>query len=190
LATICGDIPSASAAAAKDQVSTALANAAMLWSDPLPTKVLADLPVVIDTSNYYPRHRDGLIAEIEGGVPESRWVEQHLRRPVIKTFNSILADHLRDKGLPAGAPGRIALAVAGDEPEAKATAMGLIDELGFDPVDGGTIAESWRQQPGTPGYLRDLSADGVRQALADASPGRRAEWRATAKSPGTLASPA
>jgi 8-hydroxy-5-deazaflavin:NADPH oxidoreductase len=78
----------------------------MLWSDPLPTKVLADLPVVIDTSNYYPRHRDGLIAEIEGGVPESRWVEQHLRRPVIKTFNSILADHLRDKGLPAGAPDR------------------------------------------------------------------------------------
>ena len=69
-------------------------------------------------------------------------------------------------------------------------AMGLIDELRFDPVDGGAIAESWRQQPGTPGYLRDLSADGVRQALADASPGRRAEWRATAKSPGTLASPA
>jgi 8-hydroxy-5-deazaflavin:NADPH oxidoreductase len=152
--------------------------------------VLADLPVVIDTSNYYPRQRDGLIAEIEGGVPESRWVEQHLRRPVIKAFNSILADHLRDKGLPASAPGRIALAVAGDEPEAKATAMGLIDELGFDPVDGGTIAESWRQQPGTPGYLRDLSADGVRQALADASPERGAEGRATPKSPGTLASPA
>jgi len=53
--------------------------------------VLADLPVVIDTSNYYPRQRDGLIAEIEGGVPESRWVEQHLRRPVIKAFNPILA---------------------------------------------------------------------------------------------------
>jgi 8-hydroxy-5-deazaflavin:NADPH oxidoreductase len=152
--------------------------------------ILADTPVVIDTSNYYPRQRDGLIAEIEGGVPESRWVEQHLRRPVIKAFNSILADHLRDKGLPAGAPGRIALAVAGDEAEAKATTMGLIDELGFDPVDGGTIAESWRQQPGTPGYLRDLSADGVRQALADASPERGAEWRATPKSPGTFASPA
>jgi 8-hydroxy-5-deazaflavin:NADPH oxidoreductase len=64
--------------------------------------VLADLSVVIDTTNYYPRQRDGLIAEIEGGVPESRWVEQHLRRPVIKAFNSIVADHLRDKGLPAG----------------------------------------------------------------------------------------
>lgn len=152
--------------------------------------ILGKVPVVIDTSNYYPRQRDGLIAEIEGGVPESRWVEQHLHRPVIKAFNSIIADHLRDKGLPAATPGRIALAVAGDDPEAKATAMSLIDTLGFDSVDGGTIDESWRQQPGTPGYLKDLPADGVRQALADASSDRSAEWRATPNSPGTFASPA
>src|SRR5215469_6012623 len=36
--------------------------------------------VVIDTGNYYPRQRDGRIAEIEGGVPESRCVERQLGR--------------------------------------------------------------------------------------------------------------
>lgn len=152
--------------------------------------ILADVPLVIDTSNYYPQHRDGLIAEIEAGLPESRWVEQHLGRAVIKVFNSILADHLRDKGLPAGTSGRVALAVAGADALAKHTVQGLLDALGFDFVDAGTIEESWRQQPGTPGYLQDLPADGVRDALAKASPDRSPEWRATPNSPGTFDNPA
>ena len=152
--------------------------------------LLAGAPVVIDASNYYPRERDGLIAGIEAGMTESAWVAQHLGRPVIKAFNTIIADHLRDKGLPAGTPGRIALAVAGDEAGPKAVAMQLIEVLGFDPVDSGAIADSWRQQPGTPGYLADLPVEGVRQALAAASHDRGPSWRATPDSPGTFDSPA
>lgn len=85
----------------------------------LPPGLLADAPVVVDTSNYYPQQRDGRIGDIEAGVPESRWVEQHLGRPVVKVFNSILAQHLLEKGQPAGMPGRIALAISGDDPVTK-----------------------------------------------------------------------
>ena len=132
---------------------------------------------IVDTGNYYPQ-RDGRIAEIEDGMTESRWVSTQLGRPVVKAFNGIRAQHLLELGKPPGMPGRIALPVAGDEPEAKAIVMHLVDELGFDPVDGGGINDSWRQQPGTPVYTADLDAAGVREALHQASPERRAEFRA------------
>ncbi|HEY2896043.1 MAG TPA: NAD(P)-binding domain-containing protein [Gemmatimonadaceae bacterium] len=133
--------------------------------------------VVIDTGNYYPK-RDGRIEEIERGTTESRWVSKQLGRPVIKVFNNIYAQHLLDLGKQAGAPGRIALPVAGDDAKAKAIVIRLLDELGFDGVDAGAIDESWRQQPGTPVYGTDCDVKGVRAALADASSERRAEFRA------------
>ncbi|MCW6512873.1 NADPH-dependent F420 reductase [Lichenifustis flavocetrariae] len=147
----------------------------------LPAGLFADAPerlVVVDTGNYYPRQRDGLIAPIEGGLPESVWVEQQLGRPVIKAFNNIHAGHLMDLGQPQGTPGRIALPVAGDDPEAKATVMALVQELGFDPVDAGGLDASWRQQPGTPVYGSDFDAAGVRRALDQASKHRTPEWSA------------
>jgi len=143
----------------------------------------------VDTGNYYPQQRDGRIDAIEDGMVESRWVEQQLGRPVIKAFNNIYADHLRDNGLPAGTPGRIALPVAGDDDNAKAVVMQLIDELGFDAVDAGSLDESWRQQPGSPIYTADLDADGVRRALSEATPQRSPQWRATPDSPGGFLDP-
>ncbi len=139
--------------------------------------------IVIDTGNYYPRQRDGKIEEIENGLAESRWVEKRLGHPVIKVFNNIYAEHLAKYGKPPGAPGRIALPVSGDEAEAKAVVMELVNDIGFDAVDAGGLDESWRQQPGTPVYPTDLDAAGVRRALAQASPERKPEWRADAKSP-------
>jgi predicted dinucleotide-binding enzyme len=135
---------------------------------------------VVDTGNYYPQQRDGRIAGIEDGLIESRWVEQQLRRPVIKAFNNIFARHLLERGKPAGTPGRIALPVAGDDKAAKAAVMGLVEELGFDAVDAGGLDESWRQQPATPVYTKDYDREGVRRALGEATPGRKPEWRATA----------
>ncbi len=133
--------------------------------------------VVIDTGNYYPQGRDGRIAAIESGTPESRWVQQQLGRPVVKAFNTIRAQHLLELGKPAGTPGRIALPVSGDEPAAKAKVMALVDELGFDPVDAGGLDDSWRHQPGTPVYAADLDAAAARRALAEARPGRGADRR-------------
>lgn len=147
----------------------------------LPTNLFAnvrkDVPIV-DTGNYYPQQRDGKIADIENGMTESRWVERQLGRPVIKAFNNIYARHLLERGKPAGTKGRIALPVAGDDKAAKATVMRLVDELGFDPVDAGGLDESWRQQPATPVYATDFDAEGVRKALAQASPERKPEWQA------------
>ena len=128
--------------------------------------VAADVPV-IDTSNYYPMLRDGRMPELEtGDLTESEWVQQHLGRPVVKVFNNIYADHLENKGQPAGTPGRISLPVAGDDAAAKQKVMALVDELGFDAVDDGSLHESWRQQPGTPSYGADLPADKLREHFA------------------------
>lgn len=159
----------------------------------LPKDLFLGVPdnvVVVDTGNYYPRERDGRIAEIEAGLPESRWVERKLGRPVVKAFNNIYAKHLLDLGRPAGSPTRIALPVAGDNPAAKSIVMSLIEQLGFDAVDAGGLDDSWRQQPATPVYATDLTADGVRQALARASNKRPPQFQATDKSPGDFAKPA
>ena len=159
----------------------------------LPKDLFAGVPnnvVVVDTGNYYPQQRDGRIEEIEAGQPESRWVERQLGRPVIKAFNNIYAKHLLEKGLPPNAPNRIALPVAGDNPQAKAVVMSLVNQLGFDPVDTGVLDESWRQQPGTPVYATDFDAEGVRRALGEASRKRPAQFKATEDSPGSYAKPA
>lgn len=145
----------------------------------LPQGLLAQAPasMVVDTNNYYPQ-RDGRIAGVEDGMLESRWVERQLGHPVIKAFNNIYAQHLLERGRPAGASGRIALPVAGDDPHAKAVVMKLVDEMGFDAVDAGGLDESWRQQPGTPVYASDFDAEGVRAALREARPERLPQWRA------------
>lgn len=155
----------------------------------IPEKSIPELPkdlfagvgsdtVVVDTGNYYPRQRDGRIDAIEKGTPESRWVAQQLGRPVVKAFNNIYAKHLMERGRPKGTPGRIALPVSGDDPKAKAVVMSLLDELGFDAVDTGSLDESWRQQPGTPVYGTDHDGEGVKRDLAAAKRERPEDFRA------------
>jgi predicted dinucleotide-binding enzyme len=129
---------------------------------------LPEAVIVVDTGNYYPSFRDGRIDAIESGMTESGWVAQQLGRPVVKAFNNIIAHSLAEGGLPAGAKGRIALPVAGDDRRAKAVVIDLIDALGFDGIDSGSLDESWRQQPGTPVYCTDLDVDGVRRGLSQA----------------------
>jgi 8-hydroxy-5-deazaflavin:NADPH oxidoreductase len=160
----------------------------------IPLKNIRDLPkdlfegvsanvVVVDTGNYYPQQRDGRIDAIENGTPESRWVSDQLGRPVVKAFNKIYAEHLLEYGRPRGAAGRVALPVAGDDKKAKDTVIRLLDEIGFDGVDAGTLDESWRQQPATPVYATDFDVEGVRKALGEAKRERPAEFKATAGSP-------
>jgi len=154
----------------------------------IPTKAVADLPpklfanapscVVIDTGNYHPELRDGRIDAIDRGMLDSQWVAQQIGRPVIKAFNNIFAKSLLEKGVPKGTTGRIALSVVGDSLDAKATVLRLVEDLGFDPVDDGDLDNSWRQQPGTPAYCRDLGATALRRALTEADRSRIAEYRA------------
>ena len=147
----------------------------------LPDGILDSLPdsaVLIDTGNYAPKQRDGKIEELENGVVESRWVEAHLRHPVIKAFNTIRPQSLATRGKPKGTPGRIALPVAGEAAAGKAVVIDLVDQLGFDGIDAGRLDDSWRQQPGTPVYCADLDLAGARNALAAATPERPSEWQA------------
>ena len=165
------------AARAKDLVIVTIPEKAV---PKLPHGILSNtMAVVVDTGNYYPS-RDGRIAEIEDGMIESEWVGRVLGCSVVKAFNNIAAASLANRGLPAGAPGRIALPVAGDDRSSKGLVMGLINELGFDGVDAGVLADSWRQQPGTPAYATDLDLDGLKSALSDADAGQVAECRAKA----------
>jgi 8-hydroxy-5-deazaflavin:NADPH oxidoreductase len=77
-----------------------------------------------------------------------------------------------------------------DDPAAKAIVSQLVEELGFDGVDAGSLDESWRQQPATRVYASDFDAEGVRRALEEATKERKPEWRATPNSPGSRQHPA
>lgn len=125
--------------------------------------------LVVDASNYYPG-RDGKIEAVESGTASTALVAQHLDGArVVKAFNTMMWRHIADAGKPAGDPARLALPVAGDDDEAKRLVIDLIDQIGFDGVDAGSLADSNRQEPGTPVYGELLDADGVRDALAPAA---------------------
>ena len=125
--------------------------------------------VVIDTDNYY-WERDGHYAELDEGTTTSAGLlQEHLPTSrVVKAFNHIMASDLAEQGRPNDRDGRRALAIAGDDPESKTTVADLIDEFGFDAVDLGTLADSWRIERDTPGYGPRLDRAGMVAALAAA----------------------
>jgi predicted dinucleotide-binding enzyme len=140
----------------------------------VPFKAVADLPatqldgkVVIDTSNYYPQ-RDGHVEELDSGRSTSSELTARTLpgARVVKAFNTLYYERLRDNSRPAGASDRLVVLLAGDDPEAKATAAVLIDRIGFDALDTGSLAEGGRrQQPGTPAYNRALTRAEAEVAL-------------------------
>ncbi len=134
----------------------------------LPKNLFKDLPedvVVIDTGNYYPSLRDGAIPALDQSGIDSLWVQEQLGIPVIKVFNSILAESVKDMGRPKGEKNRIALAVSGDDTKAKEVVFKLVEELGFDPFDVGNIAQSWKQQPGSSIYCRDINLEELKKRV-------------------------
>jgi 8-hydroxy-5-deazaflavin:NADPH oxidoreductase len=136
----------------------------------VPLKAVPDLPsldgkLVVDANNYYPG-RDGQIAEIDGGTASSRWVaDHHPGATVVKAFNTINWRNLLGDGRSQGDPERIALPIASDDADAKATVNELVDALGFDPVDSGGLDDSRHQEPGSPVYGANLNAEQARRAL-------------------------
>jgi predicted dinucleotide-binding enzyme len=123
--------------------------------------------IVVDSSNYVPS-RDGAIAEITKGVPETAWIAGQLGVPVVKAFNNIVAGSLATAGTAAGAEGRVALPVCGDDLESRRLIMKLVEELGFTAYDGGPLDASWRQQPGQPAYCTNATASELPALLARA----------------------
>ena len=120
--------------------------------------------IVVDTGNYYSM-RDGRIEPLESGMPETKWLTEQLGRPVVKAFNNISIDSLRNQARPKGSPERFALPVAGDDQRAKDVVIGLIEEIGFDGVDAGDLDASWRQQPGSAAYCTELGAARLKEVM-------------------------
>lgn len=172
LATLVADLgPHARAATASE--AAAAADLAVVT---VPLRAIGDVPVeplagkvVIDTNNYYPQ-RDGRIAELDDeSTTTSELLQRHLPQSrVVKAFNHIYAADLTADGLPAGTPGRRALAVFGDDQDAVATVGRLVDSFGFDALEVTPLAEGWRIQRDTPGYGPRLTLDALRAALAAA----------------------
>jgi 8-hydroxy-5-deazaflavin:NADPH oxidoreductase len=142
----------------------------------IPLRAIGDVPVeplvdkvVIDANNYYPR-RDGNIAALDDdSLTSSELLQQRLRGAhVVKAFNHLYARQITTDGRPPRTRNRRALVIAGDDPVAKARVAEMIDGFGFDVVDAGPLAESWRIQPGTPGYVERLNAEELTAALAAA----------------------
>jgi 8-hydroxy-5-deazaflavin:NADPH oxidoreductase len=153
------------AAAAGDLVvvTTPLAAIETIPVEPLVGKV------VIDTNNYYPQ-RDGHIAALDDETTTTaELLQDHLPGArVVKAFNHIAAADLTTAGTPTGTAGRRALVVAGDDADAKRVVSDLLDEFGFDPVDIGPLAEGWRIQRDTPGYVKPYAVVELEQAVGDA----------------------
>lgn len=145
----------------------------------IPVKAIGAVPVeplvgkvVIDANNYYPR-RDGTIPPLDDdSLTSSELLQERLRGAhVVKAFNHIYSQQITSDATPPGTRDRRALVIAGDDPAAKAQVAKLINGFGFDVVDAGSLAESWRIQPGTPGYTRRMNAEELTAALAAAGGG-------------------
>ena len=118
----------------------------------VPAKPLAGKPV-LDTGNYYPQ-RDGQIEVLDNGaLTSSGLLQRYLPDAhVVKVFNNIYYKHLESLTRPSGASDRTALPIAGDDAAAKAAVTAYLDSIGYDAVDGETLADCWRQEPNTPVY--------------------------------------
>ena len=144
-------------------VSVPLKNYRTVPVEPLAGKI------VIDTNNYYPQ-RDGHIPELDNeSTTTAELLQAHLpTSKVVKAFNHIYAAELTTHGQPAGTPNRRALAIAGDDPSAKAVVTKMLDAFGFDTVDAGPLREGWRIQRDTPGYGPRRTAEELKRDLAAA----------------------
>lgn len=147
---------------ARAATSEQAARAADLVVAAVPLKACEQLPAealvgrtVLDTANYYPE-RDGHRPELDSGeVTSSALIQRHLAHShMVKAFNTITPHQLSTLARPAGASDRSALPIAGDNADAKAQTTRLLNLLGFDAVDIGTLADSWRTEPNTPAYIR------------------------------------
>jgi len=141
----------------------------------VPLGKLAGVPVeqlagklVIDANNYYPQ-RDGRIAALDNNESTtSELAQAHLpNSTVVKAFNNIYSNEIESDRTPAGTENRRALPIAGDDAAAKATVAAFLDEVGFDAVDIGPLADSWKVERDTPAYTKRTTASELRALTVD-----------------------
>ncbi|MBX9472192.1 NADPH-dependent F420 reductase [Microcella sp.] len=164
-----GDLASAGTVAEAAHAGEIVVVAVPLWALASIPSDLLEGRIVIDTNNYYPG-RDGAIAELDAReTTTSELVARHFAGArVVKAFNHIPAREILTHAQPAGSDGRRALAVYADDADARDRVAALIDEIGFDVVDGGALTDSWRIERDQPGYIPHFTVEQLRGKLAEA----------------------
>lgn len=132
----------------------------------LPAEALGNR-IVVDATNYYPE-RDGHVRELdEDATTSTELLAAHVPDArVVKAFNTVMWKDLRERGSQGPLDERLVMLVAGDDQDAKDRVSALIEEIGFAPVDTGSLAEGGRrQQPGSPAYVKPLRLNEARDEL-------------------------
>ncbi|WP_294615537.1 NAD(P)-binding domain-containing protein [uncultured Gilliamella sp.] len=134
----------------------------------LPTELLAN-KIVLDTMNYYPK-RDGQFQQLDNyETTTSELVAKHLNKSkLIKVFNAILAKDIVKDAKPNDKLNRRAIPVAGDDLLTKQVIFELLDRVGFDYVDVGSLAVSWKFERAKPAYCFPFNRQQLQEALMQA----------------------
>ncbi|MEV3938404.1 NAD(P)-binding domain-containing protein [Glycomyces sp. NPDC049804] len=131
----------------------------------IPAAALGDA-LVVDAMNHWwevdgPRER-----VLDPGTTSSEAVRAFLGAPhVVKAFNHMGYHDLEAEARPAGALGRKAIAIAGDDDADVAAAASFVDALGFDPVVAGPLSEGARMEPGSQAFGANTDAGRLRKLL-------------------------
>lgn len=125
--------------------------------------------IIIDTTNPY-ENRDGEIAAKVNQNPDlraSEYTAQHFPEAhVVKAFNTIYYVNLRDKAFqPEGY--RMAVPYAGDDAQAKKVVAQLLEDMGFDGVDIGSLSQSDVMEPDGILYTRVLQTEEIKRLLEE-----------------------
>jgi 8-hydroxy-5-deazaflavin:NADPH oxidoreductase len=127
--------------------------------DLLSVSELFDRKIVIDAMNPYSETFE--IIDLSNSTSSEEVLKQIPSScRLVKAFNTIYYEHLRTKGNPnAPREDRFAIFVTGDDLNAKSTVSKLIEDIGFTPVDTGSLMEGGhKQQPGSPIYNNPMTA--------------------------------
>ncbi len=125
---------------------------------------------VIDVMNYW-APTDGEVDDFENDPRTSSEIVQEFLAgaTVVKSLNHIGYHELEEDGNEPGAPGRRALALAGDRDDAKVLVAGFLDRLGYDPIDAGPLTAGRAFQPGTEIFNGSHTAEQLQALLSAAT---------------------
>jgi predicted dinucleotide-binding enzyme len=135
--------------------------------DLLSVSNLLDGKIVIDAMNPYSENFE--VIDLGNSTSTEEVLKQIPNSRLIKAFNTIYYEHLRTKGNPnTPIEDRFTIFVAGDDSNAKAIVSKLIEDIGFAPVDTGSMREGGRkQQPGSRIYNNPMTANVAHTRLSD-----------------------